>query len=198
MSVTQRSVTSTARRAQIIAATIEVIAEEGFGQATFGRIAIRAGLSSTRLISYHFTAKDELIDAVVMDVFDAIGSFMHTRMSREHDATGRLHAYIEGTIEFTATHRAQMGALLKIVLAGALPVQVVEETVTPSHVEAILRQGQADGDFRDFDPAVVGAAIQRAVEGLPLMLEADPDLDCAAYARELVTLFDLGTRRGQQ
>jgi AcrR family transcriptional regulator len=195
MSVTQRSVTSTARRAQIVAATIEVIAEEGFGQATFGRIATRAGLSSTRLISYHFASKDELIDAVVMEVFDSIGSFMYIRMSRESDSTGRLRAYIEGTVAFTATHRAPMRALMKIVLAGALPVQTVTETATPSHIEAILRQGQADGEFRDFDPAVVGAAIQRSVEGLPFALETDPDLDCDGYARELVMLFDLGTRR---
>jgi len=41
---------------------------------------------------------------------------------------------------------------------------------------------------------VVATAVQRAVEGLPFLLESVPDLDCAAYGRELVTLFDLGTR----
>ncbi|MEP7024912.1 MAG: TetR family transcriptional regulator, partial [Actinomycetota bacterium] len=49
-----RSVTAMARRSQIVTATIDVIAEVGFGQASFARIAERAGLSSTRLISYHF------------------------------------------------------------------------------------------------------------------------------------------------
>jgi AcrR family transcriptional regulator len=194
MGVIERSVTSTARRAQIVAATIEVIADEGFGQATFGRIAKHAGLSSTRLISYHFASKDELIDAVVQDVFTAIGTFMTARMAQESDTPGLLRAYIEGTVEFTATHRARMRALMRIVLAGALHEEFAQDDSGPSHLEAILRRGQAEGRFRDFDPTVVAAAVQRSVEGLPFLLETRPDLDCAAYARELVTLFDLGTR----
>ncbi|MDQ6657199.1 MAG: TetR family transcriptional regulator, partial [Actinomycetota bacterium] len=43
-----RSVTANARRSQIVAATIEVIAEVGYSQASFARISKRAGLSSTR------------------------------------------------------------------------------------------------------------------------------------------------------
>ena len=51
---TRRSFTEGARRAQIVQAAIETIAEAGFRHATFARIAERAGLSSTGLISYHF------------------------------------------------------------------------------------------------------------------------------------------------
>ncbi|TDD47082.1 TetR family transcriptional regulator [Nonomuraea terrae] len=52
------SVTNSARRAQIVGATIATIAELGYHQASFARIAERANLSSTRLISYHFDHKD--------------------------------------------------------------------------------------------------------------------------------------------
>ncbi|CUR57284.1 hypothetical protein NOCA1120472 [metagenome] len=45
-----------------------MVAEEGFARATFARIAERGGLSSTRLISYHFAGKDELVAAVVEHV----------------------------------------------------------------------------------------------------------------------------------
>jgi len=41
----------------------------------------------------------------------------------------------------------------------------------------------------------MATAVQRAVEGLAFLLDSLPDLDCAAYGRELVTLFELGTRR---
>ena len=70
-----RSFASEARRAQIVAATMQVIAEDGLAQASFARIAERAGLSSTRLISYHFAGKDELIEAVVRDGLDAMAGF---------------------------------------------------------------------------------------------------------------------------
>lgn len=191
----QRSLTSTARRTQIVGATVEVIAAEGFGQASFARIASQAGLSSTRLISYHFAGKDDLIAAVVDDVVGAIGTAVGRRVRAASTAAGMLHAYIEGVTEFTATHRPAMRALLQIVRSGALPGGGGDVAV--GHVEAILRRGQAEGEFRDFDPQVMAIAVQRAVEALPFALESDPDLDCAAYASELVTLFRLATRRSE-
>jgi AcrR family transcriptional regulator len=190
-----RSITGTARRAQIIAATIDVIAETGYGQASFARIAERAGLSSTRLISYHFAGKDELIAAVAESVIASISEFMAKRMEAEHSAPAMLRAYIEGTVEFIATHRAPMKALLEILLGGGLSYDAQDDQEVVSHVEAVLRKGQADGDFRAFDTRVMATSIQRSVEGLPFLLQSVPDLDCAAYAAELVTLFELGTRR---
>jgi AcrR family transcriptional regulator len=189
-----RSPAATARRAQIITATITVIAEEGFAQASFSRIAARAGLSSTRLISYHFAGKDELVAAVLDHVFAQIGGYMSERVGAATDAWGRLRAYIEGNIEFIDTHRPQMKALLEIVLAGGLPEGAARNATAESALTAILRQGQQEGDFRDFDPRVLAMTVQRSVEGLPFLLAAEPDFDTAAYARELLALFDRGIR----
>jgi hypothetical protein len=36
--------------------------------------------------------------------------------------------------------------------------------------------------------------IQRAVDGLPFLLAAEPGLDVDSYAAEVVTTFDLATR----
>ena len=89
-----------------------------------------------------------------------------------------LRAYIESTVELAATHRSRMTVLLELVLSGAFPYEPATDVQTVGHVEAILRTGQANGEFRDFDPAVVATAVQRAVEGLPFILQARPDLDC--------------------
>jgi hypothetical protein len=48
--------------------------------------------------------------------------------------------------------------------------------------------------FRGFDVKVMAAMIQRAVDGLPFLLAADPGIDVASYAAEVVTAFDLATR----
>ncbi|MDQ6656866.1 MAG: TetR/AcrR family transcriptional regulator, partial [Actinomycetota bacterium] len=146
--------------------------------------------------SYHFAGKDELISAVAEQVIAWMGEYMEQRVSAETSAAGMLRAYIEGIVAFTVTHRARMKALLEIFLAGALQRDADAEQTAVSHVEAILRQGQADGEFREFDPRVMATVVQRAVEGLPFLLESVPDLDRAAYGRELVTLFELGTRLG--
>lgn len=190
-----RSVTTEARRAQIVAATVEVIAADGFAQASFARIAGQAGLSSTRLISYHFAGKDDLVAAVFAHVVGLISREVGHAVAAEATAAGRLRAYIESVVGFTDSHRAEMTALLRVVLAGALPAGTEVEAPVPAHLEQILRQGQQDGELRAFDPRVMAMTVQRAVEALPLLLQSDPDTDCPAFAAELVTLFRLATRR---
>ena len=191
----ERTITSTARRLQIVNAAIEVIAEVGYPRTSFARIAEHAGLSSTRLISYHFADKQDLNLAIVEDVMTAIGAAVGERVGAEQTAAGMLRAYIEGVVEFVAANRARMKALLELLLNGAMAYGPSEDAAVVSHVEQILRLGQQRGEFRAFDPRIVAATVQRAVDGLPFLLDAMPDLDPTAYAQELVTLFELGTRR---
>jgi AcrR family transcriptional regulator len=193
MQVTARSTAATARRAQILEATIEVIAEEGFARASFARIRERAGLSSTRLISYHFAGKAELVAALVEHVVAGIGEHVGARVMAAETPGERLRAYIEGVVGYADAHRAPMSALLQVVVSGAwgdgrpAPSDV-------SHLERILADGQRTGEMRAFDTHVMASTIQRAVEAVPFQLEADADLDCTAYATELVELFDRATR----
>jgi AcrR family transcriptional regulator len=191
----EKSVTAQTRRAQIVAATIETIAELGYAQTSFARIAERAGLSSTRLISYHFAGKQELVGQVVAEVYNGMAEFMCRRLAEQTTAAGTLRAYIEGYVEFVATHRTQMKALLGIFLSGALSVQPGEtELVTVQPVQQVLIDGQKNGEFRQFDPVVVAAAIQRSLDGVPMLIESRPDLDLAECGRELATVFELATR----
>ena len=192
-----RSFTTTARRAQIVRAAIETIAEAGFARASFARITERAGLSSTRLISYHFTSKDELVEEVVREITSELGGFLSERMKDQGSAAEALRAYILATVEFVGSHRTQMKALLSILLSGGLHYDSSADQPATSAVERILSEGQSAGEFRDFDPLVVATTIRRAVEGLPFLLESHPDLDLRGYARELVTTFELATRREQ-
>jgi AcrR family transcriptional regulator len=177
-----------------VAAAIETIAEVGYTRASFARIARHAGLSSTGLISYHFAGKDELIAEVVTEVYAAISGFMFERMQAQSSATGALRTYIESNVEFIGTHRNEMKALFDIFMNGGVHYDTATEQTVVSPIEEILRQGQESGEFRDFDPQVMASVIQRSVDGLPLLMASVPDLDVARYAREVVTLFDLGTR----
>lgn len=195
-----RTFTEQARRAQIVTAAIATIAEVGYRNASFAQIARRAGLSSTGLISYHFAGKDELIGEVVATVVADMGNFMTHRMTaagRAADgfAAAALAAYIEGSIEFIDTHREQMKALTDIFISGGFSYGAGNEQTAVSPLEEILRSGQASGEFRDFDPAVMATLIQREIDGLPFLLDMRPGLDVAAYGREVVTVFDLATRR---
>ena len=194
----RRTFTETARRAQIVEAAIETMAEVGYARASFALIAKRAGLSSTGLISYHFANKDELIEQVVTTIFHMIGQFMAQRMQHQSSARDALRTYIQANAEFIGTHRTQMKAFLDIFMNGGLHYDETTELTVVSPVEEILRRGQESGEFRAFDTRVMAVVIQRAVDGLPFLLATYPDVDVDAYAREVVTLFDLATQRMEQ
>lgn len=192
MQATGRTFTETARREQIVRAAIATIADLGYGKASFARIAERAGLSSTGLISYHFSSKEELMGRVVTTVHEVMGRFMYERVGGAGTPSAQLRAYIEGVVAFIGGHRTEMKALMEIFLnyrptAGAEGAYDEAATLTP--LEGILKAGQEAGEFRAFDVGVMAMAVQRSVDGLPFVLEARPDLDLDLYGRELSTLF---------
>lgn len=192
-----RTFTEDARRAQIIAAATETIAELGFRQASFAQIARRAGLSSTGLISYHFAGKAELMQEVASHVIGLITADMTERMRPVASPAQALETYVRASVGFIATHRREMKALLEILLNGALDYGPDAELVTLTPVAEILRAGQAAGEFREFDPRVLATVIQRSIDAVPLLLETYPDIDLAGYADELVTTMRLATARQQ-
>jgi hypothetical protein len=89
-----------------------------------------------------------------------------------------------------------MKAVLDVFMNGGFHYDTDSEQAVLSPVEEILRAGQAAGEFRGFDTKVMSTLIQRAIDGLPFLLAADPDLDLNAYASEVFTAFDLATRSG--
>ena len=189
-----RSFIEQSRRAQIVEAAISTIAEVGYSKASFARIAERAGLSSTGLISYHFANRAELIAEVVDRVFGLISRYVGERMANQPDPPTALRTYLKANVGFVAEHRAAMAALTEIFLHGGVAYGPAEEQAVTSPLEQILRAGQASGVFRAFDPTIMAALVQRAVDGFPLLLASRPDLDPAAYAAEVTTAFDLATR----
>ena len=190
--------TSRARREQIITAAVAVIADVGYARASFARIAERAGLSSTRFISYHFAGKGELMAAVVRDIVASIAEEVGSRLAGESTASGMLRSYIEAVVGFIDANRAEMIALTEIMLGAGFADGIAADRSATEDLESILRFGQSSGEFRDFDPRVMATTVQRSVDGLPFAVQADPGIDCAAYARELVTIFELATARRPQ
>lgn len=191
--------TERARRAQIVSAAIQTIAELDYASASFKNIAARAGLSSTGLISYHFAGKRELVEAVFQEVLSRFGAFVLERLNMEATAAGELRAFLLANIEFMRLHRSEMLTFLRIQahLSAAADVPRYAEIVESDHAKMadLLRQGQAAGEFRDFDADVMAVFILSLRNGLLARAGMDPRLDLDRCARELTTLVDLSTRR---
>ncbi|BCY13087.1 TetR/AcrR family transcriptional regulator [Actinoplanes sp. L3-i22] len=190
------TVATSARRAQIVTAAIDTIAELGYGNASFARIAKRAGISSTRLISYHFDDKADLVRAVVAAVLTEAGEQMGKRLRAADGRVELLTAYIEANLQFIAEHPTAIRAVIEI--AAAARTEDGTPLVRPTDVDdpvarlaTMFREGQAAGEFRSFDPVVMAVTLRSAIDAAA----NTPDLDPHAYAAELVELFTRATRK---
>jgi AcrR family transcriptional regulator len=90
--------TQSARRAQIVGCAIEVIAEVGYPQASIRKIADRVGVAMSAVL-YHFGNKDNLVDAIVEEMYRTALSTVVPAMEAESTATGKLNAYIRANVD---------------------------------------------------------------------------------------------------
>ncbi|WP_327224347.1 TetR family transcriptional regulator [Streptomyces platensis] len=193
------SFTETGRRAQIVAAAIEVIAEAGYHRASFAKIAERAGLSSTGMISYHFDGRDDLMREVVTDVMRLAEGYLRPRIEAHESYAARLRAAIEGNLDLFAEYPNHLAAIVEILanLRGGDPGMVAFLDTTEANLAVQveqLRKAQRTGEFRDFDPWVMMRAIRAAIDDVVRRATHDPGLDVRAAGRELADLFDRATR----
>ncbi|MGA2928750.1 MAG: TetR/AcrR family transcriptional regulator [Solirubrobacteraceae bacterium] len=191
-----RSFVNSARRAQIVDAAIETLAEVGYANASLARIAARLDISKG-VISYHFAGKDDLIAEVVSQVLQQARAYMQPRIEAQTTGPEMLRTYIESNLEFIRDNPDQLRAIVEIVratIAGAKSPFTGNPDGAAHILADLLTRFQAAGDFRaDFDPKSMAMTIRAAIDVAPSRL-TDPEFDIDKYAHETVTLFHLATR----
>src|SRR6516165_6467411 len=189
-----RTFIETARRAQIMAAAIDTIAELGYGQASLARIAEAAG-TSKGVIIYHFGGKDELIRDLAAELVARGAAYMRPRIEAEQTGMGMLRAYIESNLAFMAENRNHVVATVEIALNaraadGSRLFSWAFQDRSVASARELLVHFQRTGEFRaGFDPLVMARAIRAGIDNVASLLVADPGLDIAHHARELADLF---------
>src|ERR1700754_576920 len=184
-----RTFTGSGRRAQIVTAAIEVIAEGGYAKASFSRIAKRAGLSSTGMISYHFAGKEDLLAACVAEIDQVTGAFIQPRIDAADGHVAQMRAYVESNIALVGEHPAAVRALIDIVRNAASQSPSVNGRL--ALFEEHFRAGQAAGAFRPFDERTVAIALITGLDAVVVTTaEAAPDpTELARIGRELADLY---------
>jgi AcrR family transcriptional regulator len=195
----ERTFIETARRAQIVAAATDTIAELGYGQASLARIAARAGISKG-VICYHFAGKDELVKELVAEVVAKAVAYLRPRIEAAPTGADKLRAYIEAHFAFMREHRNQLIAVAEIARnsrdrAGDRPFDASFVQAGTAALRQLLAYFQGKGEFRgDFDPDVMASAIRAAIDAFPHRLAREPGLDIDHYGRGLADIFHLATR----
>jgi hypothetical protein len=136
---------------------------------------------------------------VVRQVVDDWAAFMQSFLERENTMARRLAAYIRSRLAYMRDNQSRLLAVAEIAdnhrRPDGAPVFPGGYGVALNDLEATLRAGQGDGEFREFDPAVLAMTITQGIDGALTYWAENPGTDLTAYGEELVTLFDLATQK---
>lgn len=188
-----------ARRAQIIAAALEAIADLGFANASLARIAERARISKG-VIGYYFPSKDDLVRSVVDSFYLTGHEQMMATLKDAKTATELLTRYIASNIAYIDHNRVATRAIGDIIANFRKPngqSHYKTEDTEPliAGTAAMFEWGQQTGEFRKFDTRIMAVTLRSAIDGFAGQLALAPAPDVAAYTRELTELFLRAARK---
>jgi AcrR family transcriptional regulator len=191
-----RSFIEEARRAQIVRAATEPIAEIGYAKASFAQIARRAGISPA-LITYHFANREALIKQVMVSVHSSMDADLTLKTDKAPGYLAALRGLIEGYVHYCAEHPRELIAISRIAANATEAREWAEQqqVATITELADMFREGQQRGEFRTFAPRVMALTLMAALETAPRELFEHPETDVGAYAGELATIFERAVRK---
>ena len=183
--------TERARREQIVASAIAVLARDGYAKATFARIAEEAGISPG-LITYHFGTRDELLDAIGRTIDQRMDAAMAGHAEGAGGYVEALQLMIVGFVSYCANEPESMLAMsqLRRGMATGGREDVLRESREKGiqELEGMFAEGQQNGAYRRFDTRTMAITLMTAMGATPDELHrvgTDPD----RYGGELADLF---------
>jgi TetR/AcrR family transcriptional regulator, fatty acid metabolism regulator protein len=188
------------RRDQLVECAISAMVEVGYPRASVAEVARRAGVSKG-VVTYHFPAKNDLIQAVIADVIAEMARYLEPRLLAADPMAHPerfIAAYLTTWTGYIQTHGREVLALVRIYNAfrdetgrpnPAFDVRASDITA----VAQVLRHGQETGRLGRFDPRTMAAVMKAALDDLLTQYADNPELDLEAYGAELVAIFEAAT-----
>ena len=167
------------RHLQIVEAAVKVFLRKGYRKTTMPEIAREAGLSIGG-VYWYFKSKDEVVLAILEDVFRSDLDDLNSLLSTETSASERLKSfvatYVESYDEMTWLNTIGIEFYGQ---AGHDPlVRGFIQAYISHYRQALVRlieQGIERGEFRTVNPVDTANAIIGLEEGLSMIASADPE-----------------------
>ena len=189
----RRRLSEAERRAQILRATIEVVARRGFEAATMSSIAGHAGVSKG-LVSHYFANKTDLLKQAVLETVRSIRDEMVAGVDLTAPVPDLLRIFIRKVASLRRDRPDDFRAMDRITTrlqaadgAPAFSYRDYEELYQGQ--ESLFRRGQRDGHFRDFDPRVMAVTYQAAVDAMLGYVDTHSEVDAERYADQLTDIL---------
>ncbi len=172
---------------------MEVLARDGYRNASMTRVADAAGVSKG-LVSHYFGDRESLMEQTAIATVDHLRSEVAAAIDLTLEVPDILRAAIHYASKLRDSHTPEMRALDQIVhnllnVDGAprLDLNAYEDTYRAQ--EELLRRGQNDGTIRALDTRAAVVTYQAAVDAMIAYLDAHPETERAQYADALADLL---------
>jgi AcrR family transcriptional regulator len=187
--------TAEQRRAQMLAAALEVISERGYPDTRIADVAERAGVSPA-LVIYYFKTKDQLLTEAIRRYEDAWYAVGQRRMAELPSAAAR----IEEIVAMSCLPEAdpQPGSSWQLWLdfwAQAARNEAVATVRRKSderwrdEIAGLVLTGQAAGEFSPVDARGFAVALTAMLDGLTIQIALEDPVVDPVGAFELTMLF---------
>ncbi|WP_017597568.1 TetR/AcrR family transcriptional regulator [Nocardiopsis lucentensis] len=180
------TLTERARRAQLIEATVELVADRGFAGVALSGIAERAGITKAAVL-YHFPSKD----AVVRAARDHVLSELAGHVAAEVEAAapeGAPAAYVRSMVGYLREHPRHTRMITEALTHGGEGYEPAERWGPLA--EIIDGARRARGAHAGRDTRTLAIIVGGAIDGIVAERLSDPEYDTAAAAEQLVDLID--------
>jgi AcrR family transcriptional regulator len=181
------------RRAQILRATVQVVALHGFEAASASLIARQAGVSKG-LIWHYFADKTDLMRQAAAETMRVIRDEVAASADPSMPVPDAIRTFIRTVAAIRVRRPDEFRAMSRI--SGRLQ----EADESPAFIqhgyeqlyqgqESLFRRGQQEGAFRDFDIRVMAITYQAAIDAMLSYLDTHPETDVERYADALADIL---------
>jgi AcrR family transcriptional regulator len=183
--------TEQARRAQLIAATIKLIAEHGYAGCSLQRIAESAGITKAAVI-YHFATKNAVIRAAYDSVIGDLTGHVGALIARAESPSAMVDAYVHGLIGYMAAHPDHVRVIVEA-LDDSHDTGIADRPASAARwrpVAALIDSAKDAGAYRpDVDSRTLAIVIGGAIDAVVAESLVDPAYDLSAAARAIVDML---------
>ncbi|NWL76542.1 TetR family transcriptional regulator [Pseudomonas taiwanensis] len=176
-----------AKRAELLAAAIAVIAQEGYAGASMRKVAQHAGCT-TGAVTYYFANKEEMVSAVAQNLFDRVDALLETNRP-QFDIRSLIRQWLDWT---TSDEPDNWLAWLQLLTHArhepAFAVVIKQRYARFRQVfTAVLEEGQAKGKIRDDIAAdLLADQVSAISDGWLMMLPIEPERFSAQRGQALL------------
>jgi len=190
--------TADQRRAQMLAAALDMISERGYADTRIADVAERAGVSPA-LVIYYYKTKDHLLTEAIRSYEDAWYAVGQSRIANLPTAAARLEEFVAMTCLAAAGPALHDSWQLWLEFwTQSARNEVVASVRRESDerwreaIASLVRAGQAAGEFRDVDAASFAICMSALLDGMTVQLALDDPAVDGARAFDLTMRFVAG------